>query len=86
MSEFPLLDRIPEEKRPTAINLLDCWQRLFHDQHKLDVTVAIRKKRYRVIGEGTSEVIIDAPSYQEEEEIEIQKEISRAPSHQERVS
>lgn len=32
------------------------------------------------------EIIIDAPSYQKEQELEIQREMSQAPAHQEKVS
>jgi len=69
---FPFLDRIPIEKRLTAIEKLAAWQEKKHGT-RLEVVAALRSGRWP----HQPDVTIDAPDAAEEAEIETLKEISR---------
>ncbi len=80
MSNFPFLDRIPIEDRGTAIEKLGEWQRK-HYGTDLEVVIAARNKTKAAI----PDITINAPAYEEEHQMDLEREVRQAPKHQARI-
>jgi hypothetical protein len=78
---FPLFDHIDKDKRLTLIDRLQRWQQKHHGT-ELEVTTVIKK--YLATGgwpiPAGQDVNIDAPSYEEQNIIDLNTEMSQPPS------
>lgn len=76
MSKYPFLDRIPVEKRLTAMNDLDGWQVKKHRRHP-DCIDDFQRGNYNPLDEPESEPIIIKPEWEEDYIKEINREMIR---------
>ncbi len=83
MTNYPFLDRIPPDKRLTAMNVLNKFQQKKYDCD-LECVAAFRAGNYNPLS-TSGETIVNAPQYQEEAEIEAEKEPARNKDIKERM-
>jgi len=84
MTDFPFLERIPPDKRLTVIDRLGRYQQKKHGC-ELDCVTDLRAGRYNPLEPASGHTVVDAPLWQELEEIDREREPARNTEIKERV-